>query len=241
METSTCGDRKLRSMSDSDCFVQRRASLIKRLRTSMPVTDEVAKETPEEYEQFTSPIPVHQMYSVERAVAAVRSTKGAFSSVKIVRETSTGHLFAAKITCITEENLGRMAIKEFQTLSELSHCNIIKPTHLLIDLLVSKAYMFMPILTETTLSDVIAEREEGLDEYEVREIARQVTSALVHIHAKRVIHRDINPNNIMYAEGKAVLIDFQTCTRLDPSKWMMSTVGTGAYSAPEMKTSTVYK
>ena len=158
----------------------------------------------------------------------------------MVREISTGHLFAAKITNINEEAYGRMAIKEFQTLSELQHCNIIQPSHLLIDMLVSKAYMFMPILTETTLSDVLADRESLLEE-EVRSIARQVNSALAHIHAKRVIHRDINPNNVMYAEGKAVLIDFQTCTRLDPSKWMMSTVGTGAYSAPEMKTCNVYK
>lgn len=134
-----------------------------------------------------------------------------------------------------------MAIKEFQTLSELSHCNIIKPSHLLIDSLVCKAFMFMPILTENTLSDVLASREEALMECEVLGIARQVVSALAHVHSKSVIHRDINPNNVIYADGKAVLIDFQTCTRVDSTKWMMSQVGTGAYTAPEMKTSTVYK
>jgi serine/threonine protein kinase len=134
-----------------------------------------------------------------------------------------------------------MAIKEFQTLSELNHCNIIKPSHLLIDSLVCKAFMFMPILTENTLSDVLASREEALMECEVLGIARQVVSALAHVHSKSVIHRDINPNNVIYADGKAVLIDFQTCTRLDSTKWMMSEVGTGAYTAPEMKTSTVYK
>ena len=161
--------------------------------------------------------------------------------MKVVQEISTGHFFAAKITNINEENYGRLAIKEFQTLSELSHCNIIKPSHLLIDTLVCKAYMFMPILAEITLSDVLASREEALSECEVQSIARQLTSALAHVHSKRVIHRDINPNNVMYADGKAVLIDFQTCTRLDSTKWMMSQVGTGAYTAPEMKNSPVYK
>jgi len=74
VDTATWRERKLRSMSDSDCFGQRRASLMKRLRTSLPVTDEVAKETPDEYENFLSPLPVHQMYSIERAVAAVSCT-----------------------------------------------------------------------------------------------------------------------------------------------------------------------
>lgn len=134
-----------------------------------------------------------------------------------------------------------MAIKEFQTLSELSHSNIIKPSHLLIDSLVCKAYMFMPIWAENTLSDVLASREEALMECEVLGIARQVVSALAHVHSKSVIHRDINPNNVIYQDGKAVLIDFQTCTKLDSTKWMMSQVGTGSYTAPEMKTSTIYK
>lgn len=201
----------------------------------------VVKETPEEYENYVSPIPVYQMYSIERAVAAVCSMQGAFSSVKIARELSTGHLYAAKITNINEENFGRMAIKEFQILTELNHSNVIKPSHLLIDMQTSKAYMFMPILTETTLSDVLASREDALTECEVMAIAKQVTAALAHMHAQSVIHRDINPNNVMYDEGKAVLIDFQTCTRFEPSKWMMSQVGTGRYSAPEMKTSNVYE
>lgn len=74
VDTATWRERKLRSMSDSDCFGQRRASLMKRLRTSLPITDEVARETPEEYENFLSPLPVHQMYSIERAVAAVKFT-----------------------------------------------------------------------------------------------------------------------------------------------------------------------
>ena len=236
-------DRKLRSMSENDSFIQRRNSFLTKVRGSLPVAAAPlsVRETPEEYENYLSPIPVYEMYAVERTVAAVGYMQGAFSSVKIARELSTSHLYAVKITPIQEDSFGRMAIKEFQVLSDLSHPCILKPSHLLIDLSVFKAYMFMPMLTEITLSDVLAGREEALSEGEVRDIARQMTGAMAHMHGKGVIHRDVNPNNVMYEEGKVVLIDFQTCTRYDPNKWMMSQVGTGSYSAPEMKSSTVYE
>lgn len=76
MEAVALKDRKLRSQSDSDCFQQKRAQFMSRLRGSLPIPDEAAivKETPEEYSDFLSPIPVHQMYTIERAVAAVTFT-----------------------------------------------------------------------------------------------------------------------------------------------------------------------
>ena len=69
-------DHKLRSLSEGDCFLQKRAHFMNRLRGSLPIPDEVTpvKETPEEYADFLSPIPVHQMYTIERAVAAVKTT-----------------------------------------------------------------------------------------------------------------------------------------------------------------------
>lgn len=161
--------------------------------------------------------------------------------MKVVRETSTGHRFAAKITCVVEETIGKMAIKEFQTLMKIEHANVIRPSHFLIDVPANKAYMFMPILNKSTLSDELANRHRPFSEPEVQSIARQLMNALQCIHAMNVVHRDVNPNNVMYDEGRITLIDFQTCTELKPGKWMMSIVGTGDYKAPEMKTSNTYK
>ena len=76
MEAVALDDRRMRSQSDSDRFLQKRAQFMSRLRGSLPIPDEasVVQETPEEYSDFLSPIPVHQMYTIERAVAAVTIT-----------------------------------------------------------------------------------------------------------------------------------------------------------------------
>ena len=151
-------------------------------------------------------------------------------------------MFAAKVTNIGDESLGRLAIKEYQLLCDFSHPNILRPTHLILDLLVHKAYMFMPILCERTLSDAMAQRSSAFSEEEVRSVGRQLVAALREVHGKKVIHRDVNPNNVMFdEEGKVVLIDFQTATKIETVKWMMSYVGTGSFSAPEVSSSNIYE
>ncbi|XP_067133522.1 protein kinase C iota type-like isoform X2 [Centruroides vittatus] len=63
-------------------------------------------------------------------------------------------------------------------------------------------------------------------------IAAQVASAIMYIHDKRIIHRDISSNNIMLDDTKgAQLIDFGLCTfDLKPKEFC----GTLSYLCPEI-------
>ncbi|XP_023243359.1 serine/threonine-protein kinase Sgk1-like isoform X2 [Centruroides sculpturatus] len=63
-------------------------------------------------------------------------------------------------------------------------------------------------------------------------IAAQVASAIMYIHDKRIIHRDISSNNIMLDDTKgAQLIDFGLCTfDLNPKEFC----GTLSYLCPEI-------
>jgi len=235
---------KLRSLSESQCFAKSRSALISRIRSSLPLPQQPVetKNTPlsDTYNEYLAVIPIHQMYTTERSIASVSATQGAFSSIKVAKETSTGHTYAMKVTSIAEEDLVKIAVKEYETLKGLSHPNIVHPSHFLIDTSQWKAYMFMPVLCEKTFSDLAAEDSGSISELHVQSLACELFSALLYLHTKHIIHRDINPHNILCTDGHPTLIDFQTCSTDHQGKWLMSYVGTGGFAAPEMRSRAVY-
>ncbi|RZA24592.1 MAG: diguanylate cyclase [Proteobacteria bacterium] len=71
---------------------------------------------------------------------------------------------------------------------------------------------------------------EGLD------VAQKIAKALVEIHAQRIIHKDLNPSNILYARetGEVKIIDFGISTRLEREQADISTRGVTEGSLPYM-------
>lgn len=69
-------------------------------------------------------------------------------------------------------------------------------------------YIVMEYLLGRTLSECV--REQGAFEWEVfRDILKKVMGALIHIHERGLIHRDLSPENIMLlADGSVKLLDF---------------------------------
>jgi serine/threonine-protein kinase len=75
-----------------------------------------------------------------------------------------------------------------------------------------------------------------LNESEVLRIARDVTLAIDAIWSKHIVHRDINPKNIMVrADGSAVLIDLGGARHIDNTTITApgATFGTVGYFSPE--------
>lgn len=76
----------------------------------------------------------------------------------------------------------------------------------------------------------------GLSEREVVRIARDVTSAIVALWSKHIVHRDIAPKNIMIKpDGSAILIDLGGARHLDNTSITAAgmTFGTPGYFSPE--------
>lgn len=70
----------------------------------------------------------------------------------------------------------------------------------------------------------------------VAEIGADLAAGLAHVHARRLVHCDVKPANIVFDDhGRAVLVDFGIARDLDEPRTdpVGITVGTVAYLAPE--------
>ena len=99
------------------------------------------------------------------------------------------------------------------------------------------AYIVMELLPGPSLAERLAEGPLPVEE--VVEVGRQVASALDAAHARGLVHRDIKPGNIAYAEdGRIRVLDFgitQLAESTD-SQALTAThtvMGTAEYLAPE--------
>lgn len=55
---------------------------------------------------------------------------------------------------------------------------------------------------------LILEREKTLPLTEAKRIVKGVCNALFLLHRKNIVHRDVNPNNIIVSDSSVTLIDF---------------------------------
>ena len=98
------------------------------------------------------------------------------------------------------------------------------------------AYLAMELIDGRTLQAVISERG-AMPLADVVEIADQIASALAALHARKLVHRDVKPANIMIEAGshRAVLLDLGIA-RITDSKPLTvpgQPVGTVPFMAPE--------
>ncbi len=71
------------------------------------------------------------------------------------------------------------------------------------------AYLVMELLEGRTLVELLRERGRPFSEAEVLDVAGRVAAALRPVHAAGVLHRDVNPSNVMMTHhGRIVVIDF---------------------------------
>jgi serine/threonine protein kinase len=110
-------------------------------------------------------------------------------------EISSGQSRACKIIDKTEidpqyQSMMDQFYMEIETLRSLKHPNIIQ----LYDVYISeeKIYIIMELMTGGELFDYVVQKGT-LTEEEASRIVRMVTSALVYMHSKNVIHRDLKP------------------------------------------------
>lgn len=134
-------------------------------------------------------------------------------------------------------------LKEAQMVASLHHPHIVDIYTIIRD--AKDTYLVFEYVAGMTLHDLLNEspgRRLPLDR--ALEILRQIGEAVDHAHARRVIHRDMKPSNVMLAdEGWVKVMDFGIARQVMDS--LMTTtntiVGTPVYMAPEQAKGQVAK
>lgn len=172
--------------------------------------------------------------ATQRHLATVSVTQGAQASVYLMEKSST-ELYVMKATAVDDAERVRLAVKEYEVLKSLESPHIVKPLAFWIDKELSRAALILPYWGDQTLETV-----GKLPMDEVRHIALQLFEALAYLHARNWVHRDIKPANLLYFQGNLTIIDFQTATSLQDSQWFQTYAGTKEFTAPEMRSESVY-
>jgi serine/threonine-protein kinase len=96
------------------------------------------------------------------------------------------------------------------------------------------AYLVMELLEGRTIADVLAARGGPVTEAEALDVATRCAQALVTVHDAGVLHRDINPSNIVITtSGRVVLIDFGLAHAFEDRTGAMTRMVTPGYAPLE--------
>jgi serine/threonine-protein kinase len=132
--------------------------------------------------------------------------------------------------------------REATSIASLEHPNIIPIYSYDVDQEEGIPWMAMRLIRGGALSDLLKKQRLPLERSV--QILRSVADALdyAHNHPKRIVHRDIKPQNILLDEaGRVYLADFGIAKMLESSGGLTATgaiTGTPHYMAPEQATGT---
>ncbi|KAG9396568.1 Protein kinase domain [Carpediemonas membranifera] len=164
---------------------------------------------------------------------------GAFAKVKTVLERPTGLRYAAKI--IDRRELARKGqvsahdpmddvYNEILVLGRIQHDHVPTLHEVIDDPSVSELYYIMDLIEGETMH---VGTTIGLAEG--RALVRDIAGVLRYLHGNQIVHGDVKPDNIVHSDGRFILLDFGTSRTINASSdFLVRTVGTQAFMAPEM-------
>jgi serine/threonine protein kinase len=153
------------------------------------------------------------------------------------REESTRIVFASRDTDIVN-----WALKRFESSTsdqcKLKHPNIVEVIHYVKDN--DTGYMIMEYVEGETLEQWLRKRGTPPSESELRPLIEPIFHALEYLHQRKLIHRDIAPDNIMVRpDGRPLIIDFGAIKLIEQETQLRSktnrsfAVSKQFYSPPE--------
>ncbi|KAM6935607.1 serine/threonine-protein kinase Nek10 [Lycodopsis pacificus] len=173
---------------------------------------------------------------------------GAFGSVFKVRKQSGQNLLALKEVNLHNPAFGKdkksrdgnveKIISELTIVKEqMTHPNIVKYYKTFVE--GDKLYVVMELIEGAPLAEhlnSLNEKQQKFTEDRLWNIFIQMCLALRYLHKeKRIVHRDLTPNNIMLGEkDKVTITDFGLAKQKQENSKLTSVVGTILYSCPEV-------
>ena len=157
---------------------------------------------------------------VGRVFAAIDKTDGTEVALKVLKPE------LAKDEVQTER-----FVQEARLLMSIDHAHVVKGLRIAKE--GSTIFFAMERLPGKCLQDVIAD-EGRLDEDVALQVVVDVAGALLALHEKGLVHRDVKPGNVIWSDERgAVLIDLGFALQGDCANAGDTTAGTVHYIAPE--------
>ena len=163
--------------------------------------------------------------------------KGSFASVRLAEHLLLGSEVALKITDtsrIQDPYIRANLHREAAILTRLSHPNVVK----LMEICSTRRFHCLVleyVPGAKSISDVLEENGPLVEEAAIG-ITRQVVSAMMYIHSRGILHRDLKLDNILLdgSLSRCFIIDFGLSNYWHHGKLMTTHCGTCEYAAPEL-------
>jgi serine/threonine protein kinase len=163
--------------------------------------------------------------------------RGAFANVYQLTTCYDGELFAVKELekrrFVKDNVLDRRLVNELNIMKAIDHESIVN----FIEFHDTKDYLYI-IMEYVGCGDLQQMlKNQLLTEPQGKELARQTLDALAYLHAKRVTHRDIKPDNILIASMDPFIVklsDFGLSKEETEVTFAKTFCGTLLYCAPEV-------
>ena len=124
-------------------------------------------------------------------------------------------------------------LREGAMLARFSHPGVVRIYEVFEE--AGTAYLVMELLNGRTLHQLVVARAGPLPEPQVLDVAARCGEALSVLHGAGVLHRDLNPTNVVLTpEGRVVLIDFGLAREFaGDATTPLTRIVTPGYAAPE--------
>src|SRR2546430_6461728 len=169
--------------------------------------------------------------------------EGGMGAVYKVRDNELDRICVIKVMHLQLQNnpsLRQRFLGEAKKGAQVSHPNVAT----VFDFFVGSngtACLVMEYVDGKTLADILDHRAEPFDFKEAAEIVRQALAAVADLHTRKLVHRDISPDNLMLTHDSAgnlvvKLIDLGIAKSLEENSGSDGTgffIGKGAYAPPE--------
>lgn len=170
-------------------------------------------------------------YRLERRLGS-----GGMATVWLARDERLERPVAVKViadTLAADETYVERFRREARIAAGLSHPNLVKVFDYAGD--GERPLLVMEYVDGATLAERL--RRHGPGSVDSETLARELLSALAHIHEAGIVHRDIKPENVLVGlDGRARLTDFGIARSADATRLTATgeLVGTLRYIAPEV-------